>query len=113
MKGFLRLLVSGAAFGLDLLRDTLDPPVIKRGNGQSPIHRWVSRVFSRVFFYRWVSHSKLHGYFPATFGTKKSRQESFILQDPDDEEVVEALAEEPFVDDYLDCPAVPRAPVRS
>jgi hypothetical protein len=34
-----------------------------------------------------------------------ARQESFILQDPDDEEVIEALAEEPFVDDYLDCPA--------
>ena len=95
MKGWLRLLVSGAAFGLDLLRDTLDPLVIKRGNGESPhfmmgfpIKSSISRVFS--------SHLRWH---------RLARQESFILQDPDDEEVIEALAEEPFVDDYLDCPA--------
>eukprot|EP00435_Cladocopium_sp_Y103_P058578 s1388_g20.t1 len=37
-------------------------------------------------------------------------QESFILQDPDDEEVIEPLAEEPFVDDYLDCLAIGNAP---
>ena len=57
MKGWLRLLVSGAAFGLDLLRDTLDPLVIKRGNGGSP-HFMMGFPLKAPFL----------GYFPATFG---------------------------------------------
>jgi len=52
-----RWLVSGAAFGLDLLRDTLDPLVIKRGNGESP-------HFMMVFPLK----APFLGYFPATFG---------------------------------------------